>query len=565
MKKKILSLTIGPVLVLGLITIVLMLTMVKDSMIDEVQEALKGTAAATLAAYDQNTGDYIKSSNGDIWKGSYNISKSESLVDRIKENSGMDVTFFYGDRRIMTSALDDNGERILNSPAGERIVEKVLNGGEEYFSKAVSLEGELNYGYYMPVYQNGTTDQIIGMVFVGTNKKLKDAVVNKILGSIILAVCIVMLICIVVGAKLSTSMTKNIKVSIGVVSKVADGDLNVWVDDKLLKRKDEIGELSKVTITLRDTLKNIIQGISTNAKSLLEASEMLGTAADKTNGTMSGVREAVNQIVENSTEQAQNSQNTSDHMKIMGEKITETVSEVELLDHNAVSMQESSTKASDTLTRLREINEDVERIISEVQEQTNRTNDSVQRIYEATTFIASIAEETNLLSLNASIEAARAGESGRGFAVVAGQIKKLAEQSNQSSTEIEEITRTLMDDSSKSVEIMQQMKEIMTSQSESMQDTQSIVSEVLGEIGSSMHSIEQIKGSTKRLESSRNEVVQAVDGLSEIAEDNVNSTRKTYDETQEVVDTFEQLYQSAAQLREIADKLVAGIDYFKIS
>lgn len=532
---------------------------------DEVQEALKGTAAATLAAYDQNTGDYIESSNGDIWKGSYNISKSESLVDRIKENSGMDVTFFYGDRRIMTSALDDNGERILNSPAGERIVEKVLNGGEEYFSKAVSLEGELNYGYYMPVYQNGTTDQIIGMVFVGTNKKLKDAVVNKILGSIILAVCIVMLICIVVAGKLSTSMTKNIRVSIGVVSKVADGDLNVWVDDKLLKRKDEIGELSKVTITLRDTMKNIIQGISTNAKSLLEASEMLGTAADKTNGTMSEVRVAVNQIVENSTEQAQNSQNTSDHMKIMGEKITETVSEVESLDHNAVSMQESSTKASDTLTRLREINQDVERIISEVQEQTNRTNDSVQRIYEATTFIASIAEETNLLSLNASIEAARAGESGRGFAVVADQIKKLAEQSNQSSTEIEEITKTLMADSSKSVEIMQQMKEIMTNQSESMQDTQSIVSEVLGEIGSSMHSIEQIKGSTKRLENSRNEVVQAVDELSQIAEDNVNSTRKTYDETQEVVDTFEQLYQSAAQLREIADKLVAGIDYFKIS
>ena len=71
-----------------------MLTMVKSSLMDEVQDALKGTAAATLAAYDQNTGDYLESTNGDIWKGSYNISKSENLVDRIKENTGMDVTFF---------------------------------------------------------------------------------------------------------------------------------------------------------------------------------------------------------------------------------------------------------------------------------------------------------------------------------------------------------------------------------------------------------------------------------------------------------------------------------------
>lgn len=76
----------------------------KSAMTDEIQDALKGTAAATLAAYDQNTGDYIQASNGDIWKGSYNISKSESLVDGIKENTGMDVTFFYGSQRIMTSA-----------------------------------------------------------------------------------------------------------------------------------------------------------------------------------------------------------------------------------------------------------------------------------------------------------------------------------------------------------------------------------------------------------------------------------------------------------------------------
>ena len=137
LKKKILAITIGPVLILGIITILFTVTMVKNSMMDEIKDALKGTAAATLAAYDQNTGDYLETSNGDIWKGSYNISKSENLVDRIKDNTGMDVTFFYGDKRIMTSATDENGNRILKSKAGDVIVEKVLNGGEEYFSEAL--------------------------------------------------------------------------------------------------------------------------------------------------------------------------------------------------------------------------------------------------------------------------------------------------------------------------------------------------------------------------------------------------------------------------------------------
>ena len=438
-KKKILGITIAPVIILGLISMFLTTTMVRSAMLEEIEEALRGTAAATLAAYDQNTGDYLQTSNGDIWKGSYNISKSESLVDRIKGNTGMDVTFFYGDTRIMTSAVDAGGNRILNSKAGDRIVEKVLQGGESYFSHAVSIEGTLNYGYFIPVYQNGSTDEIIGMIFVGTDKQEKDAVINKILGTISMAVCAVMILCIAIAMKLATSMSRNIRSSIEVVGKVADGDLNVWVEDKLLGRHDEIGDLSRVTITLRDAMKATIQEISQNAKRLLDASELLGTAADQTNGTMDHVRMAVNQIVENSTEQAQNSQNTSEHMRIMGENITETSAEVELLDDNAASMQQSSEKAAETLNNLRNINVEVERIIGEVQEQTNRTNDSVQKIHEATAFITSIAEETNLLSLNASIEAARAGEAGRGFAVVASEIGTLAKNSADSVANITEL------------------------------------------------------------------------------------------------------------------------------
>lgn len=556
--------TIGPVVLLGLLSIFFMLTTVRSSMMEEIEEGLKGTAAATLAAYDQNTGDYMESSNGDIWKGSYNISRSESLVDRIKDNTGMDVTFFYGDRRIMTSALDSNGDRILNSPAGERIVEKVLQNGEEYFSSAVSLDGVMNYGYFMPVYQNGSDDEIIGMVFVGTDKENKDAVVNGIIFGIGAAVCVAMILCIGVGLKLATSISHNIKKSISIMGKVAEGDLTVWVDDKMLKRKDEIGDLSRVTVKLKDTLKGILKGISENSASLLEASRALGNAADTTNGTMNEVQNAVSQVVANSTEQSKNSESTSENMRIMGEHITETSTEVDTLNQNAASMQKSSKKTADTLAQLCHINEEVERIIGEVKEQTDRTNVSIQKINTAMEFITSIAEETNLLSLNASIEAARAGESGRGFAVVADQIKKLAEQSNQSGHEIEETTKALMEDSARGMEIMQRMQEIITEQSGSMQETRANVSEVLKEIEDSMQSILQIRESTGRLAESRGEVMEAVEQLSQIAHDNVDSTQQTYTETQEVLDTFRQVYDSAEQLKKIADELAESMQYFKM-
>lgn len=564
LKKKILAITIGPVLILGIITILFTVTMVKNSMMDETKDALKGTAAATLAAYDQNTGDYLETSNGDIWKGSYNISKSENLVDRIKDNTGMDVTFFYGDKRIMTSAMDENGNRILKSKAGDVIVEKVLNGGEEYFSEAVSIEGTLNYGYFMPVYQNGSDTDIVGMVFVGTNKQDKDAVVMRLLGSIVAAVVAIMLVCLLVSTKLASTISRNIRTSIKTVEKIAAGDLNVQVNNKLLKSKDEIGDLSRVTITLRDAMQRTTLEINQNVQKLLEASSLLGTAADNTNGTMNKVRTAVNRIVENSTEQAENSKSTSEQMRLMGDNITETSAEVEALNSNAAFMHQSSEKAAETLANLQRINGEVEQIIGEVQEQTNRTNDSVQQIYKATAFIASIAEETDLLSLNASIEAARAGENGKGFAVVAEQIKKLSEQSNQSSNEIEETAMMLSEDSQKAVEIMQKMQEIIMSQSESMKDTQKVVEEVVAQIANSMQSIQQIKETTEHLANVRNEVLQAVETLSNIAQDSVSGTKKTYEDTEEVVDTFKQVYMSAEQLREIADQLAGSVQYFHV-
>lgn len=564
LKKKILSVAILPILLLGIVTIIIVLTQVKTSMINEVKDSLGGTAAATLAAYNQNSGSYSRAENGDVWKGGYNISKSEALLDSIKEETGMDVTFFYGTERIMTSAKDSDGNRILGSPAGSVIEKKVLKGGEEYFSSAVSLDGTLNYGYYIPVYQKGTDEEPIGMVFVGTDKKAKDATINGIIRVVVLSVVFVMVICILVAVIISMSITKSLEKGIRAVQRVAGGNLGHPIDKKLLGRKDEIGDLAKAIDTLQQELQNIIAKIAQSTENLTLAANELGETAKETNSTMKQVENAVSSITSNISEQAESTKSTTDNIILMGEQIGIASKEVDLLNKNADVMRKSSEQSTLTIRQLRQINEEVKKSIDTITRQTNLTNESAQEIQAATEIISSIAEETNLLSLNASIEAARAGESGRGFAVVATQIQKLAEQSNESSQRIEEITHSLINNSDEAVEIMSRVHQIIDSQSRNMTETEKIVAEVMDGIGTSVQKIEQIENTTVLLEGSRNKIVQAVEGLSEIAEQNVANTQETYAQTAQVSGTFEQIENNAVQLKQIADELSDTMKHFRL-
>ena len=564
LKKKILSVAVLPVLLLGIVTIVITLTQVKSSLISEVKDSLSGTAATTLAAYNQHSGSYLRADNGYVWKGGYNISKSESLLDNIKEESGMDVTFFYGNERIMTSAKDRDGNRILGSPAGEIIVEKVLKGGENYFSSSVSLDGTLNYGYYIPIYQKGTDSEPIGMIFAGVDKQAKDNTINGIILMVLLSVIFVMVACIVIAVIMSVSITRSLQKGISKVQKVADGELGSPIEEKLLKRHDEVGDLAKAIDTLQKTLQNIVSKIAQSTDNIKMAANELGVTAKDTNYTMKQVEDAVSSISENITEQAKSTKTTTDNIVLMGDQIGRTSEEVGLLNQNADVMRKSSEQASYTIQQLRQINDKVKESINTITRQTNLTNESAQKIQAAIGIISSIAEETNLLSLNASIEAARAGESGRGFAVVASQIQKLAEQSNSSSCEIEEITNTLISNSDEAVEIMRQVHEIIDSQSQNMSDTENIVSKVMDGINTSLEKIEKIEYATEQLESSRNRIVETVEGLSDIAEQNAASTEETFAQTSQVSNTFEQIEAKADQLKQIADELSDIMQHFQL-
>lgn len=564
LKKKMIAAGVLPLLLLGLVAIFIMTTMVKDSLIQEVEESLRGTAYATLAAYDQNSGEYLEAANGDVWKGGYNISKSEKLVDSIKQNSGMDVTFFYGERRVMTSAVDGSGQRILGSPAGEAIVQKVLQGGEEYFSKGVSLDGELTYGYFIPVYQNFGNKEPIGMIFAGANKAEKDLAVNRIVNLVVGAVAAVMALCIVITFIFSGNISSSLHKSIGMVQTVAKGDLGVKPDQKLLERKDEIGELSGALEMLQRELRNILAQIGSNTGELLKSSDGLEKMAKEASGTMHGVETAVMNIAQGADGQARDSLKASENVQKMGERIEVTASEVDILNENAADMRLSSEKAAETMKKLHEINEEVQDSIEKITMQTNETNEAAQQIKTATEMITEIAEETNLLALNASIEAARAGEHGRGFAVVASQIQKLAEQSNASSRTIEEVITVLMHNSDEAVTAMRHVQEIIGSQSRSLQDTETIVAEVSKGISASTYSIGQIGENTRLLRSEREEIIDAVRGLTEVAEVNAANTEETSAIANELTNNFETVEKSAQQLKVIAGQLEECVKHFRL-
>ena len=563
-RKKLLLCSILPISVLGIIIVFMSLTFLRNSIINQVENSLRGTAAATLAAYDQNSGTYLVAENGDVWKGGYNISNSEKLLDTIKEKSGMDVTFFYGNKRIMTSIKEQSGERILGSPAGSKIEEMVLQNGKEYFSKNVSVDGVMYFGYYVPVFQGDDSNEPVGMVFAGINKNETLYSVLRIVFYMTVIVLVIAIIGIVGAGLISNTISRVLKSEITSLEYLAMGNLNVQIDKKNLQRKDEIGDLSRAIDTLKTDLRSVIGGISESTNLLISSSDSLEQTSHQTFENMDYVMQSVDTITTSAISQAKDTKSASDNITHMGNLIIETGSEADLLNKNADKMLIVSDKTTFAIDELKKISEEVGSSVNIIAELTEQTNESAKTIREAAEFISGIADETNLLSLNASIEAARAGEAGKGFAVVADEIQKLAVQSNEASSRIDKIVNTLIVDAEHVVDSMEQMKSVIGKQNEYIKSTEESVSEVMEEINESIEKIRNIEKRTQDLETARKEMMGMIADLSDIADSNVVNTQEASKVINDVSDRFKKVEESAVNLRVTADILEQNMKNFKI-
>lgn len=413
---------------------------------------------------------------------------------------------------------------------------------------------------YAAYYVNPTGDFILVVSADETEvyQPIRRLIARSISGSVF-----ALIVCALAGILVAYRIVKPINKLTVVINRIGELDFSASEElSTLAVHKDEIGLISRSIANLRMQLVEVVLKIKDRSKELYDASELLSRNTAESATTVEQVEKAVSEIADGATTQASETQKATENVILIGDMISETNSEVEGLASNSTEMKISGDEATAILGELGAINKQTREAIDLIYDQTNVTNESAVKIREAVSLITSIAEETNLLSLNASIEAARAGEQGRGFAVVASQIQKLAEQSNESAKQIEQIINSLISDSEKAVTTMGEVKEIIAKQNKNVESTGEIFALVKGGIDTSLDSVNKITGGTKKMDEARINVVDVVQSLTAIAEENAASTEETSASVTEVSAIISEISDSTEQLKHIAEELDRNMDAF---
>ncbi|MCI9399148.1 MAG: methyl-accepting chemotaxis protein [Lachnospiraceae bacterium] len=489
------------------------------------KQEMHSAASSILQVYNSETdGDYSYS-DGSFRKGITPLTGNYTIIDNIKQETGIDVTIAYNNTRVLTTIKDDTGNRVIGSEVDSRVMD-AIQSGKNFVARKVKVGNLFYTGYYIPLRQS-SDNTIVGTVFCG---RPRAEVIDEIKLSIITTlagVIIVLLIAMVLCAIAMRRITAVIKKTVGNLDKVAMGSLNFQIDTRILSRNDEIGDMGRSLHEMMSAFRSIIRQITESAAKLDLVSTEYGESFQTIVDQMKGINVSMEEIACGATTQATESREANNQVINIGDAITATVEGVEILSNSSSKMKQYSDTANDTLGKLSVITERTKSAIASVQEQTNETNQSTKDIQEASQLITEIASQTNLLSLNASIEAARAGENGKGFAVVADEIRRLSEQSRQSAEKIDTIVHQLIINSDNSVKTMGEVSEIGTQQADMLSNTIFMFDSLNSEISEVVHAISEIRNQTETLDTLKTGILDNLKGLASIAEQNAAGTQQT--------------------------------------
>ena len=442
-------------------------------------------------------------------------------------------------------------EYIVNSELYDKILASEENGGSEY----VEYNGEK----YLLLYNKLEAQGFMMVSLVPESYIIADA--DETARITAAAVAVTALIVIVIGFILSTSMGTTIRKIMNGLEKASTGDLTV---DIHTRRKDEFMILCESTNQMLGNIRALINKADTVAKALGNASERVGGNSGILLEETKSITTSISDVEKGIVMQANDAENCLTRMDDLSKKIgvvSENTGKIADIADVTKSTVSDGLATIDTLQdKVKATTQVTAEVISNI-EDLEKASQSIANIVGA---INDIADETSLLSLNASIEAARAGDAGRGFAVVAESIRKLAEQSLNSVNEIRNIVGKIQKQTVDTVEVAKQAEVIVNSQEEALKATIDVFHDIDKHVSGLAENLSQISAGIDAMEGAKKDTLAAIESISAVAEETASAVTEVNEAAGRQLEAVKKLNNESEELIDRSEDLVEAINKFTI-
>lgn len=437
---------------------------------------------------------------------------------------------------------------------------------KEFYQQALSTEEALGStmvkdagGKYLMIHAKiGDTGNVIACM-IPQKEIMAKADEIKLFTMII--VIIASIIAIAVSFFIATGISFAIKKISKVTEKAAEGDLTGVVNTR---SKDELGKLANHTTTMLNDMKGLIGHVAGVTDLVHDSAENVAHNSEHIVEIAKQISEAVENIEVGVNSQSQDAQNCKDKMNGLSEVIGVVVENTTLIEKNSEDTRNILTVGVKRIDELSENVEQTTKIAQEAIDDMEALNKESKKINSITNAINEIAEQTNLLALNASIEAARAGAAGRGFSVVAEEIRKLAEQSVDASSQINSIVQSIQKNMNSTVGTIKGVGEIVKSQEVSLKATIDAFDSINQQMDSLNNNINVITSTVQVMNDTKDDTMEAIENISVVLEETAAASTEVLASVCGQVEVIENFNEEVKNMQENSMMLQDSISIFKI-